>query len=254
MEPSHAARKVKTDPVIDPNIFPFKYHDQPHIRRLLGEGEEGNASSVWDEAVHVIGLRHPLDMAMSAFHYVFQPDRFSMLDRCHAWNLTVNECLTAAMDLAEQPPGQTPLHAVYQHYTLERMKNASRVNTPAYYQELRRILAVANTTPLPIALNMSRLRESPPDTPQVETTLGNIRNYQAQMRHLRRTFHAPPSNASSSPPPPTGGGWLPKWWQRLLSQPLFDVWQQHRIRHQVFGNYSIQHLSLDNQLEDAKQV
>jgi hypothetical protein len=203
-------------------------------------------------------------MAMSAFQYVFQPDRFSMLDRCHAWNMTVNACLTAAMDLAEQPPDQSPLHAVYRHYSDTRRKNASRINTPAYYQELRRILTKANTIPLPVVLNRSRvtgagerrrLSESrPTDTPQVEATLGSIRNYQAQMKHLRRTFRAPPRNASASAGPRAGGGQLPKWWQKLLSQPLFDVWQQHRIRHQVFGNYSILHLSLDNQLEAAKQV
>ncbi len=316
MEPSHVARKSDNDPVIDPNTFPFKYHDQPHIRRLLATsvddtrtsgaspptastGPSADASApAWDRAVHVIGLRHPLDMAMSAFQYNFQPNRFSMLDRCHAWNLTVNECLTAAMDLAEQPPNQS-LHAVYQHYTHERMKNASVTNTTAYYIELDDILTKTHTFPLTNAgyggsPNFAHTAQSTErrrlqdglthDMASVETTLGNIRNYQAQMKHLRKTFRDAPSRAlapkrrldtaAPSPQPPliddhrrrlseahTAIGprtanpeQLPKWWKQLLSQPLFDVWQQHRIRHQVFGNYSIQHLSLDNQLEAAKQV
>ena len=33
----------------------------------------------WNAAVHVIAVRHPFELAVSALHYVFQPDRFTML-------------------------------------------------------------------------------------------------------------------------------------------------------------------------------
>ena len=289
MEPSHAARTKKDDPVIDPNVFPFKYHDQPHIRHLLGAGDldkktssnssASNETLAWTNAVHVIGLRHPLDMAMSAFQYVFQPDRFSMLDRCHAWNMTINECVTAAMDLIEQPPEESPLNTIYKHYTDERTKNISATNSAPYYRNLNRILKHASTIPLSAVYNSSlsptnttrrrRLLERPlHDMATVEVTLGSIRNYRSQMEALKQSFYST-SNESvpvrqNKPQIPIRRlqqkeqqprqQYLPKWWKRLLTKPLFDVWQQHRIRYQVFGNYSIQHLSLNNNLETAKQV
>ena len=62
IEPSHSYRRKKTDPPIDPNDFPFKYREK-----------------AWNAAVHVIAVRHPFELAVSALHYVFQPDRFTML-------------------------------------------------------------------------------------------------------------------------------------------------------------------------------
>ena len=37
-------------------------------------------------------------------------------------------------------------------------------------------------------------------------------------------------------------------------EPLFSVWQEHRIRYQILGNYSINHLSLNNDIDTAKTI
>ena len=98
IEPSHSYRRHKSDPPIDPNDFPFKYHDQPATQRLLSlhsppsysfqnisQPEEKTwqmaRDQAWNAAVHVIAVRHPFELAISALHYVFQPDRFTMLGR-----------------------------------------------------------------------------------------------------------------------------------------------------------------------------
>ena len=64
---------------------------QPHPSKI--------GLSIWDEAVHVINVRHPLHRALSAF-YFRSDQQHNVLGACEEANLTgVDECLHHALDV-----------------------------------------------------------------------------------------------------------------------------------------------------------
>ena len=78
-------------------FFPSQYHSlmkpflQPHPSKI--------GLSMWDEAVHVINVRHPLHRALSAFYFRSE-QQHNVLGACEEANLTgVDECLHHALDV-----------------------------------------------------------------------------------------------------------------------------------------------------------
>ena len=132
IEPSHAVNNTWT--WVDPNDFPFKYHDQPTSKVLL-DPSHPSTDTGWNAAVHLIAIRHPLQLAISAFHYAFQPDRDTIFDRCDAFNMTIKACLLAMIEVVEQPQPSPALSAIYLRYQEEQRKHPSERNTAQYNQE-----------------------------------------------------------------------------------------------------------------------
>ena len=132
IEPSHSMNNSWK--WVDPNDFPFKYHDQPATKVLL-DPTHPSTDAAWNAAVHFIAVRHPLQLAISAINYAFQPDHDTLLDRCDALNLTINACLLAMIQVAEQPVPSPILSSIYLRYQEEQQKDPTERNIAKYNQE-----------------------------------------------------------------------------------------------------------------------
>ncbi len=137
IEPSHAFAK-----------FPYEYHQSTIAQVLLNESLGELHTSAWRNMAHVLVIRAPLEMAVSAFNYRFPSFPKTIHEQCLDVGMTTDECVHEMFRVAE---------------------NSS------YYQ-------------------------------------------------------------ASSP----------------LPHPLFNAAQLWRIKHEILGNYSINHFSLNNDLESAK--
>ena len=94
-------------------FFPSQYHSlmkpflQPHPSKI--------GLSMWDEAVHVINVRHPLHRALSAF-YFRHDQQHNVLGACEEANLTgVNECLHHTLDVCSGSQSAAALFTKHNH-------------------------------------------------------------------------------------------------------------------------------------------
>ena len=324
IEPSYSVNN--TWEWVDPNDFPFKYHDQPSTKLLL-DTHHASTDTAWNAAVHFIAVRHPLQMAISAFHYAFQPDRDTIFDHCDAFNMTMNACLLAVIHVAEQPVPSPALAAIYQRYQDEQRKSPKDRNTAKYDQEQLQLATTvhakgssSSSSSSPRLHPSDHLKNHPPSTgklqpiiPEVyaaalataDAALGDISNYRGELMRLVQQKYKIESKGGSRVVPTddfndyirtrlsrkrdvkttilsttatvvaTGGAGAvtatvdagaaaaaasisatnntkqlsqqslslasskPKSMSLPFSEPLFSVWQEHRIRYQILGNYSI---------------
>ena len=339
IEPSYSVHNTWT--WADPNDFPFKYHDQPSTKLLL-DTKHPSTDSAWNAAVHFIAVRHPLESAISAFHYVFQPDRDTIFDRCDAFNMTLNACMLAVIQVAEHKLPSPALSSTYQRYQVEKNKDPRDKNKSKYDEE-QLYLATASSLSkdhLQYYHKFSTETIRPPldyvaAIAAADSALTDITNHRSTFEKLAKLrnqqmadpfFH--PGNPVASPPPNNndnnkgvnkarddhsqyhtmlnrlsrtsstrqpqdhGDGSSPQHvtaatsastssavndhpqdkdkdkdvslsqgprsWKPPIQpnppEPLFSVWQEHRIRHQILGNYSINHLSLNNDIDTAKTI
>ena len=246
---------------VDPNDFPFKYHDQPSTQLLL-DTHHASTDAAWNAAVHFIAIRHPLQLAISAFNYKFQPDRDSIFDRCDAFKLTLNECLLAMIQIAEQPVPSPALSSIYQRYQDEQKKVPRDRNTAMYEQEQLQLATISTKRSPSNPSNLQNLLQHLPEDyssalATADAALRDIANYRGQLMRLvqqtkkgrnreiprddfydyihirlsrKRNINTSQINDKQflSKPKP----------RPHAKKPLFSVWQEHRIRYQILGNHS----------------
>jgi hypothetical protein len=82
MEPSNSDYKT----------FPLRYHKDPVTQILLNRSIGQANLNVWQNLVHVLVIRQPMEMAMSAFKYKFPDFENGIHQTCLLKNVTLNEC------------------------------------------------------------------------------------------------------------------------------------------------------------------
>lgn len=93
MEPSNS----------DFNTYPLKYHRDPVTQILLNESYGAQRDKAWTDMLHVLVIRHPLDMAISAFNYKFPGTNQSIKGTCTTNKLSADDCLRECFRIYENP-------------------------------------------------------------------------------------------------------------------------------------------------------
>ena len=286
IEPSYSVHNTWT--WVDPNDFPFKYHDQPSTKLLL-DPTHASTDSAWNAGVHFIAVRHPLQLAISALNYAFQPDRDTILDRCDAFNMTLNACLLAVIQIADQPVPSPALSSIYQRYQDEKNKASWEKNTAKYEQDQLHFahavpkspmlsqplptdywvaLATADAALRDISTYRDLLMQLVQEKNLIESngrnrgalTTDSFNNYILyRLSRKNNATAAATATATAAANPSTTASTTTTTVEstpptKNRNERLFSIWQEHRIRYQVLGNYSIHHLSLNNNVETAKLI
>ena len=93
-----------SEPAIRPGWFPVQYHSfaEPYLNP--SSSSPTARSRVWNEFVHILTVRHPLERALSAFNFR-HASQFDVLGVCSQGNVTTPQaCLNLCLELCEGDP------------------------------------------------------------------------------------------------------------------------------------------------------
>jgi hypothetical protein len=86
----------------DGDSFPLQYRTYPATQILLNKEKSGKKyKHAWNNYIHVMTIRKPLDLAMSAFRYRFWELDESIIDVCEQHKLRANDCLEELFRIKE---------------------------------------------------------------------------------------------------------------------------------------------------------
>lgn len=84
------------------HTFPMKYHLSPATLTLLNSSYDSKANyDAWHKIVHVIALRNPVELSLSAFNYQFPGEEISITSTCRDRHLSMDSCMQECFKIAE---------------------------------------------------------------------------------------------------------------------------------------------------------
>lgn len=101
--------------------YPKKYHQDKVTQILLNESYGEYRELVWSSMVHVLVIRHPVDMALSAFNFKFPGTDESIVSRCKSFNISTNNCMKELFRIKDDTTIKT--HKFFNAQQLNRIRN-----------------------------------------------------------------------------------------------------------------------------------
>ena len=105
----------------DYKTFPIKYHKSPETLILLDKSVGIRHVNAWKQILHVMVIRHPVDMAISAFNYKFQGTEIAISGACLKNNFSDDECMQELFRIKDDPTIIT--HSFFNPQQLNRIRN-----------------------------------------------------------------------------------------------------------------------------------
>lgn len=101
--------------------FPKKYHRDLETQILLNPALGERHSAAWDNMVHVVVIREPIEMAISAFNYNFPGMDQSIRETCNANDLSPDACMHEMFRIKDDASIQK--HEFFNTMGLNRIRN-----------------------------------------------------------------------------------------------------------------------------------